>query len=139
MNIFELKKFQKIYHQWSDHVASCDFMKAPDSFKKDVEVGKIPTLSRLDLDEKRVLMINESADPKWEKIREFLCGLDALPDVVLRDMYDLLIQKCGKNITIKNFEDADRKKAARNLVLICLPEILWCKGDDHIKTRIFVF
>lgn len=138
MKSLDLKRFQKIYHVWTDHIVSFNFKKVPNSLKKDVEnledVLSFPII-RADLDTERTLVINE-AHPAWETLINFLCGLDFLPDVVLRDLYDLLLQKCG-NITIENYEDADPEKLERNIVLIFIPELLWCRGDNLIRTRIF--
>lgn len=137
MNSLQLKKFQKNFHEWTPHIVSFDFRKTPSEIKNDIgdfhTVSSIPLLRMTDT---RQLLINE-ADESWINIKNILTSLDGLPEVVLRDLYHTCLNKCGKDVNVKNIESSDVRQTERNIVFVLLPEILWCFGDDKIRTRIF--
>lgn len=137
MNSLQLKKFQKNFHQWTPHIVSFDFRKTPSEIKNEIEdfyiVSSIPLLRLIDT---RQLLINE-ADESWIGVKNILASLDGLPEVVLRDLYDTYLSKCGKDVNVKNIESSDARQTERNIVFVLLPELLWCFGDDKIRTRIF--
>lgn len=137
MNKLQIMRFQKHFHQWTSHVVSFDFGKTPDEIKREIDdFSNIMSIPIVRLDDPRQLCINE-ADPNWENLKNIFVALDTLPEIVLRDMYETYLKKCGMNITAKNFESNDERQTWRNMIFICLPELLWCNGDDVIRTRIF--
>lgn len=140
MNIFQLKKFKKMYHSHTAHVYSFNFKYTPAELKNTLsteEFKQIQLLPLLRIEETRSLLLNEAVDG-WSGILEILKPLDELPDVILWDLYLFYERRFKGNVTVKNISTFNDEETVRRSVYCLLPEVLWAKGDDKLKSRIFL-
>lgn len=138
MNVFSLKKFQKMYHKHTEHIESYDFRKTPKEVKEKLSEEDFRTVCGMIFfrdEERRLLLINEGVDG-WNDILGLLIPLDLLPHTVLSDMYNYY-NRSRKNVTSKNISTFNDDETTRRTILCLIPEIMWCHGDDAVKSRIW--
>lgn len=138
MDFFSLKRYKKLYHNHSKHVDSFNFEKMPLKVKREFTKEEQELISQLPfirLDDPRTLLVNER--PENDAMIEILSGLDNLQDALLYDIYNMYEQKY-RDVTLDTFLIAtDMNETYRRLIVLILPEILWCHGNDTIKSRLF--
>ena len=137
MNFIALKKYKKLYHNHSAHIDGFPFERMPHNVKREFfqdELELIAQLPFIRLDDCRVLLVNESKEESGVMI-ELLSGLDNLQDALLNDIYDMYRENY-KKVTLENFQVEDMNETYRRMIALILPEILWCHGNDAIKSRL---
>lgn len=138
MNVFSIKKFQKLYHKHTEHVVSFDFRKTPREVKEKLSEDDFQTICGMIFlrdEEQRVLLINEAVEG-WREMVNLLIPLDLLPDAILNDIYNYY-NRSRKNVTLKNISTFNEDETTRRTVLCLLPEVIWCHGNDNMKSRIW--
>lgn len=138
MNSFSLKKFRKLYHKYTEHIESFDFRKAPKEAKENLSKEDFQILCTaicIRDEERRVLLVNEAVEG-WKEMLSLLIPLDLLPAVVLNDIYSFYNKRC-KGVTVKNMITFNDDETFRRTILCLMPEVMWCNGNDTVKSRIF--
>lgn len=139
MNVFQLKKFKKMYHSHTAHIDSFNFKYTPVELKNTLsaeEFEQLQSIPLLRIEETRSLLLNEAADG-WHGILEMLKPLDELPDMVLWDLYSHYEKRFKGNVTAKNIVTFNDEETVRRSIYCLLPELLWTRGDNKLKSRIF--
>lgn len=137
MNFMSLRKYKKLYHNHSAHVDSFSFERMPHNVKREFSKDELELITQLPfirLDDCRTLLINEK--PENDAILELLVSLDNLQDTLLHDIYSLYEERY-KDVTLDNFQVEDMNETYRRMIALIMPEILWCHGNDTVKSRLF--
>lgn len=139
MNVFQLRKFKNLYHVHSEHIESFNFKKTPQEIKSMIseeDFNIIQDFPILRVEEQRKILINEGCDT-WEMFKDILVSLDTLPEIILRDVYSQYLPKY-RSVNVKNFYvSGNEEELTRRLFFCLIPEILWAKGDEKIRSRMF--
>lgn len=138
MNAFQLKKFKSQYHKHTEHIYSFDFRKTPQQVKDTVTAEELEIIKELPLirmEETRTILLNESLKC-WRDLLDLLKPLDLLPEPVLNDLYLYYRQKM-KHVTINNAQTFNDSESFRRFTFCLIPEILWCYGNDNVKSKLF--
>lgn len=137
MDFFSLKRYKKLYHNHSKHVDSFNFEKMPLKVKREFTKEEQELISQLPfirLDDPRTLLVNER--PENDALIELLSGLDNLQNALLNDIYSMY-QKKYKEVNLDNFLVPGSDETYRRMIVLVLPEIFWCHGNDTVKSRLF--
>ena len=138
MNSFSLKKFKRLYHKHTEHIESFDFRKSPKEARENLTDEDFKTLCSVicirDTD-RRSIIVNEAVEG-WRELVNLLIPLDLLPVVVLNDIYSYYNKRC-KGVTVNNMITFNEDESFRRTILCLMPEVMWCKGNDTVKSRIF--
>lgn len=138
MNVFSIKKIQKLYHKHTENIHSFDFRRMPPETRKSIPENDLKTIVELPLlrlEDQRSLLVNEGCEG-WEDMLKLLIALDTLPDAVLRDMYAYYSKRL-KGVSINSIKTFNDDETARRITFFLAPEIMWCNGNDTVKSRIF--
>ena len=142
MKFLKMKKESRTYNRHTDHIFSADFA----LIKKELEaagqvyqldVASLPFI-RMEIDSKRILLLNETESNKsYGDFKKLFCALDDLPTVLLNDLFKMYLPS-RKNLFIRNYNGGSSEADKwRNTCFLLLPEVMWCHGNDLIKSRIF--
>lgn len=138
MELFKRNDLKKLYHVHSPHVDSFDFKKIPKQIKRTIPAKELPYLESIPLirlDEPRTILLNE-ADEAFEEFVRIFVMLDSMRESLLHDIYNLYVQN-RENVSLENFISEDTEETYKRILLLLIPEVLWCKGDSSIESKIF--
>lgn len=136
MNAFQIKQFQKKYHQWNRTIHSFDFRKTPKELQRayvsadEFQIFLELPFSRTD---DGIILVNEGLS-NWVLAKDLLLALDRLPDSLLLDIYRGE-QKRYLGIDVDDFSDCDNDndEMTRRIIYKLLPEIVWAHGNQIEK------
>lgn len=140
MKFSKIKKESTIFKQHTDHIFSADFALIKKQLELDgesyqIDVAALPFI-RQETDSNRSLLLNET-DYSFNDFKKLFCALDSLPYVLLNDLYRSYLPT-RKNLSIVNYSAGTSETDKwRNTCFILLPEVMWCRGNNSIKSRIF--
>lgn len=138
MELFKKNDLKKLYHSHSPHVDSFNFRKIPKQIKRTIPVKELSYLEGLPLiriDEPRTILRNE-ADEAFEEFVKIFVMLNSMRDSLLHDVYGLYVRN-RENASLDNFVSEDVDETYKNILLLLIPEVLWCRGDNSIESKIF--
>lgn len=138
MEIFKKNDMKKLYHSHSPHVDSFNFKKIPRQIKRTIPAKELPYLESIPLirlDEPRTILLNE-ADEAFEEFVRIFVMLDSMRDTLLHDIYAMYVRN-RENVSLDNFVSEDTEETYKNILLLLIPEVLWCRGDNSIGSKIF--
>lgn len=129
MNRFQLAKFRKKCHTWSEHVESFNLCAMPtklkNAFPKE-EYELFTALPFVRIEDINIILVNESFE-EWQCMKNIFVALDTLPDSLLADIYQR-DSKQYKGVDISNTMGEDSDDTLRRIIFVLIPDILWAHG-----------
>lgn len=138
MELFKRNDLKKLYHSYAQHIDGFNFRKIPKQIKRTIPVKELSYLEGLPLiriDEPRTILLNE-ADEAFDEFVKIFVMLDSMRDSLLHDVYGLYVRN-RENASLDNFVSEDVDETYKNILLLLIPEVLWCRGDNSIESKIF--
>lgn len=127
MNRFELKKLQKQYHTWSEHIDSYDFRATPKELKATITEAEFDSLLNLPYslihDQKRIL-VHETFEG-WETVKDVFTSLDCMPVKYLHDIYDANKERY-KDVVLNNITGTE-EEISEKIIFCLIPDVIWTK------------
>lgn len=133
MNKFQLLKYRKLWHSYSETVYGFDLSKLPPYIKKDVPKKEFDVTLQLPIIPagNGILLVNEYF-PEWETVRDFLVALDTLPKDFLKDIYEAEKQRYPDAEKAALLENDSASEKARKIIFMLCPELLKAQTKKHL-------
>lgn len=133
MNKFQLLKYRKLWHSYSETVYGFDLSKLPPYIKRDVPKKEFDVISQLPIIPagNGILLVNEYF-PEWETVRDLLVALDILPKDFLKDIYEAEKQRYPDAEKAALLENDSASEKARKIIFMLCPELLKAQSKKHL-------
>lgn len=133
MNKFQLLKYRKLWHSYSETVYGFDLSKLPPYIKKDVPKKEFDVALQLPIIPagNGILLVNEYF-PEWETVRDLLVALDTLPNDFLKDIYEAEKQRYSDAEKAALSENDSASEKARKIIFMLCPELLKAQTKKHL-------
>lgn len=130
------RKYEEMFHAWSEFVYSLDVEKIPEEARQEIGMSESDYKKAKEAFYCRlkdgVILINESKD-SWKIRKDLFLSLDGLPHSLLEDIYKMESERYGdKKPDFKNIEDVG-EKIRRLLYFVYMPELIKAHKESNKK------